>query len=191
MRTSLPVGSLLQNAICDVVDHKICHTANDNNLHLILHLSGICGDTADVIDIGIPHVRKLCRCLAASCTGVAVDKQGRVFIFCNGCHIISGFQRYILASGDVSFPLFLRHTYIQQDGISRAHIFLNACADIRLLEKTKNAHNLSPSLVYSIRIPAFVLYFCDYITKLLSRKETCNCKNPIARGLYNVHPDSS
>lgn len=51
-------------------------------------LSRVSSDAANVLYVGISHMLKLCRCLSAPGTGIAVDEQWCGLVLCYGCHRI-------------------------------------------------------------------------------------------------------
>ena len=79
-------------------------------------------------------------CLTAPGTGVAVDIQGRIFIFHNRFRFVNGLQRKIFAAGDVTLPVFLGRTDIQQQSTLLPSEFVHALIDVRLFAKIEETH---------------------------------------------------
>ena len=71
----------------------------------------------------IAHVLQECRRLAASCAGMAIDIQHRIFIFSHNRDFVKLLQGNIAAPGNVTFQVFFRSTHIHENCAGRFRKF--------------------------------------------------------------------
>ena len=97
--------------------------------------SGIGGHAAQIGNVCIAHGLQHIYGPAAPCARMAVYKERKVKIFCQGINFADGGKRNIFAAGDMAFLVFLGHAYVNEQRAGRVFIFIDAFIDDFGIEK--------------------------------------------------------